>query len=110
MIPPSRDAQRAALRRQLIALLRDLETGSLDGATVVVARGETRRSLDRVRAERDERVLRSMLRLLVAIGAAERLEQIAESAHDLCVALGLRHPRDAEELLRAWSYERGGRR
>ncbi len=106
MIPRSRDAQRATLRRQLLGLLRDLEAGALDGATVIVARGESERRLERVRSDRDERALRSVLALLAKLASARDLRDIVGEVRDVCGSLGLRSPADAQEMLRAWSYAR----
>ena len=107
MIPRSREAQRCALRRQLFGLLRDLEEGSLDGATITVARGESERRLERVRSDRDERALRAVLRLLAAMMSARELSALATEVEEACAALGLRSPGDAQEMLRSWSRAQG---
>lgn len=106
MIPRSRDAQRATLRRQLLAALSDLEDGALDGAVITIARGESARRLERVRSDRDERALRAVLRLLAAMQTATNLAGLAGEVEEACAALGLRTPADAQEMLRAWSMAR----
>ena len=110
MIPKSRDAQRATLRRQIGGLMRDLEAGMLDGVTISIARGESDRRLERVRSDRDERALHAILELLARLAIAKDLRDIVNEVAEVCLSLGMRNPADAQEILRAWSYSQTPRR
>jgi hypothetical protein len=104
-------AQRAHLEGQLRALMRDLEAGRLNGARIVVERSSGKRTpLGMVRDEESEHLVRCVLRLLAACPSAAKLEDLREPVLDLALALGLREPGDAREILRAWTWDRKGRR
>jgi hypothetical protein len=107
-------------RRSLCSHLRTLQTqaqaGDLDGARVVVTH-ESRPLLDmRSRNEREERVVRAQLWLIVGTARlAERrtdpqdaLRQVQEMVAELALALGFQSPAQARSMLEAWETQRQG--